>query len=79
MYKSKQYTPLALEDYITSVVYILKHISPQIIIHRISGDAPKDLLVAPKWNLHKKWIINGINKALQQQNVIQGDSYKVGE
>ncbi|MBE5742834.1 MAG: hypothetical protein E7360_05940 [Clostridiales bacterium] len=52
-----------------------KHISPQIIIHRISGDAPKDLLVAPEWNLHKKWIINGINKALQQQNVIQGDSY----
>ena len=67
--------PPSLDDYIKSVVYILKHISPKIIIHRISGDAPKNLLVAPEWNLHKKWIINGINKALEQQNVVQGDSY----
>ncbi|MBR2968132.1 MAG: TIGR01212 family radical SAM protein [Clostridia bacterium] len=75
MYLSGQYTPPTLEEYIRSVVYIIKHISPSLIIHRISGDAPKDLLVAPEWNLHKKWIINGINKVLEQQDVIQGDSY----
>ena len=75
MYLDGQYTPLSLEDYIKSVVYILKHVKPSLIIHRISGDAPKDLLVAPTWNLHKKWIINGINKALEEQDVIQGDSY----
>lgn len=76
MYLNKEYVPLTLEDYIESVVYILKHISPEVVIHRLSGDAPKKLLVAPEWNAHKKWIINGINQALQNQNAFQGDCYK---
>jgi radical SAM superfamily enzyme len=39
-----------------------------VVIHRISGDAPKDLLVAPDWNLHKKWILNGISKKIKRSN-----------
>ncbi len=34
------------------------------MIHRISGDAPKDILVAPKWNVHKMWILHGFEKDL---------------
>ena len=48
------------------------YISPQIVIHRISGDAPKDILVAPSWNLHKKWIMNGIEKRLKEEEIYQG-------
>ena len=50
--------------------YILTHINPNIIIHRISGDAPKDLLVAPSWNVHKKWILNGLDKLMKENNYI---------
>lgn len=35
-------------------------------VHKISWDAPKDLLVASEWNSHKKWIINGIEKYLEE-------------
>jgi len=58
LFLEKKYTPLTLDEYINELKYILTHISKDIVIHRISGDAPKDILVAPEWNKHKKWILN---------------------
>ena len=75
MYKNVSYTPITLDYYIETASYILTHINPKIIIHKISGDAPKDLLVAPSWNLHKKWIINGIDKYLREHDLWQGKYY----
>lgn len=75
MYKNKTYTPISLEYYIETTCYILTHINPSVIIHKISGDAPKDLLLAPDWNLHKKWIMNGIDKYLKENNLYQGMYY----
>lgn len=76
MYKSGKYLPISLEEYLESVSYILTHISPDIVIHRVSGDAPKNLLVAPEWNSHKKWIINGLDKLLKEKDLWQGMEYK---
>ena len=76
MYINGSYTPISLEYYIKCVSYILTHINKNIIIHKISGDAPKDLLVAPSWNKHKKWIINGIYKYLKENNLFQGKYYE---
>lgn len=76
MYKSGTYTPITLEYYLESASYILTHISPKIIIHKISGDAPKNLLLAPEWNLHKKWVMNGLDKILKEKNLYQGMYYK---
>jgi len=72
MYRNKKYSSLSLDEYLENAAYILTHISPDIVIHRISGDAPKDLLVAPDWNSHKKWIMNGLDKLLKEQNLWQG-------
>ena len=75
LYQNNQYTPITLEYYLDCVTYILTHISPSIVIHRVSGDAPKDLLLAPDWNLHKKWILNGLEKKLKEENLWQGKYY----
>ena len=72
MYYDGKYTPLELDDYLNSVVYILTHISPNIVIHRISGDAPKDLLIAPEWNAHKKLVPNGVDRILKEKDLYQG-------
>ena len=72
LYKNKKYTPITLENYLESVVYILTHIDKDIIIHRFSGDAPKDTLIAPDWNTHKKWVLNGLNKIMAERNLFQG-------
>ena len=76
LYQNNQYTPITLEYYLDCVTYILTHISPSFVIHRVSGDAPKDLLLAPNWNLHKKWILNGLEKKLKEENLWQGKYYK---
>ena len=75
MYKNNEYTPITLEYYLDSLCYIISHLNKDIIIHRISGDSPKDLLVAPNWNLHKKWILNGLDKLLKEKDLYQGKFY----
>ena len=76
LYQSGKYIPISLKQYLAECAYVITHINPNIIIHRVSGDAPKDLLVAPSWNLHKKWIINGLDKYLKENNLYQGMFYR---
>ena len=73
--QTDKYVPITLEYYLECVTYVLTHISPDIVIHRVSGDAPKDILIAPHWNSHKKWIINGLDKILREQDLWQGMFY----
>ena len=75
MYYNGSYVPISLEYYLEALTYVITHISPDVIIHRISGDSPKNLLVVPEWNLHKKWVLNGFDKILREQNLWQGKYY----
>ena len=75
LYLSHNYTPITLEYYVENVCKIIKHIRKDIVICRITGDAPKDILVAPEWNSHKKIILNSINHALEKENIFQGQEY----
>ena len=72
MYNNGLYNPISLDYYLNALSYIITHISPDIVIHRVSGDAPKDLLIAPEWNLHKKWILNGLDKLMKDKDIWQG-------
>lgn len=76
MYKNREYEPMSLEYYIEEACFVISHLNPEIVIHKISGDAPKDILIAPSWNLHKKWIMNGIDKYLRENDLWQGKYYK---
>lgn len=75
MYKNNLYTPLTLEEYLESLTFVITHIRPDIVLHRISGDAPKDMLVAPLWNKRKKLVLNGIERILKENNLYQGIYY----
>ncbi len=76
MYKEGIYKPMELDYYIEKAVYILTHINPNVVIHKLSGDAPKDILIAPSWNSHKKPIMNGIHNYLKNNNLYQGKFFK---
>ena len=76
MYENGSYVPISLENYMECLIYVLTHIHPDFVIHRIVGDAPKDLLVAPEWNLHKKLVLNGVEKMMKESNLWQGMYYK---
>ena len=75
LYYSGEYFPISFDYYMDCLVYVLTHINPNVVIHRIVADAPKDLLVAPSWNLHKKWVLNGLDKIMREQNLFQGMYY----
>ena len=72
LYLEGEYEPLKFEDYIKNVIYIITHLKKDIVIHRISGDAPKDILVVPEWNMRKKRILNCVFKTLNDKNLYQG-------
>lgn len=73
MFIRGEYKPLELNDYVEKVCDIILNLRKDIIICRITGDAPKDILVAPSWNSHKKIILNAINKGLEEKNIFQGN------
>ena len=75
MFKRGEYKPIEKDEYIEKLIYIITHLNPNFIIHRISGDAPKDILVAPEWNVHKKQVLNGLDKAMRERDLWQGKFY----
>ena len=76
LYNNGYYKPLDYDDYIDSLLFILTNISPDVIIHRITGDPGKEEFVAPNWMLHKKKILNEIDKIMSSNNLYQGKFYK---
>ena len=60
------------DDYINVVADALEIIPPDITIHRLTGDAPRDLLIAPLWSRDKKSVLNGINMELKKRGTMQG-------
>ena len=74
-YRQGLYTPIEMDTYTDRAVYALTHISPDIIVHRITGDCPKNILVAPKWNKDKNAVISEINTKMQTMVVKQGCFY----
>lgn len=75
LYKSGDYIPLSLEEYMYDLLYVVTHLSPNMIIHRICADAPKNILVAPEWNAHKKWVLNGFENKMRELELMQGCFY----
>ena len=73
LYNSGEYKPLELDEYVNKVCDIISNLRKDIVVCRITGDAPKDILVAPSWNAHKKIILNSITRELDKRNIFQGD------
>ncbi len=72
MYEEKSYTPPTLSEYADMASELIARISPKVILHRITGDCPKERLVAPEWNKDKNEIISRINYALTKKGYSQG-------
>ena len=75
MYQNGEYAPPSMTEYIDSAVYILTHISPSVIVHRLTGDCPRDMLIAPEWNRSKTEVINNIVFKMQKDSLHQGCEY----
>lgn len=71
-YKQQPFPLLTKEEYIEVVVKQLEYLPANMIIQRLTGDAVKELLIAPTWTLNKTTVLNDIDKAMVTQNTWQG-------
>ena len=71
-YKQGKVKVLSLEEYINILFSCIERIPENIVIHRITGDAPKAFLVAPLWSGDKKKVLNTINREMNNRNIKQG-------
>lgn len=61
-----------MEEYVHIIADCIEIIPPHIVIHRLTGDAPRELLLEPLWSCNKKLVLNSIQKELKLRNSWQG-------
>lgn len=66
------FTVLSQEAYTDILIHCLEILSPDIVIHRLTGDGPKDLLLAPLWSCNKRNVLNTLHKTMKQRGTYQG-------
>ena len=75
IYQSTPFWTPTLEEFLSLLGQCISELRPDIVIHRITGDGPKDLLIAPLWTGHKRLVLNSIHKYLKEQDLWQGKTY----
>ncbi|MEN6463416.1 MAG: TIGR01212 family radical SAM protein [Syntrophomonas sp.] len=70
---------LTKEEYVDLVVKTLEIIPPHMIIHRLTGDGPRKLLIGPEWSLKKHSVLNSIEACLKERNTWQGRLFPASE
>ena len=76
-YATNPFPLFDLEEYCDFVIDCLEILPPDMVIHRLTGDGPRKLLLAPLWSTDKKRVLNTINKRLAERDTWQGKYYMV--
>lgn len=75
-YEKTGFPVFSLEEYCDMVIDCLELLPPSMVIHRITGDGPKKLLIAPLWSSDKKRVLNTIQHRFRERNTWQGRLYR---
>ena len=74
-YEKCLFKALSMDDYINRVIGMIEKLPPETVIYRITGDGPRNSLIAPLWSLNKKNVLNSITKEFARRNTYQGKEY----
>lgn len=75
-YLEGRFSVYTMEEYLDILIDCLEHLSPDIVIHRLTGDGPKDLLMAPLWSSKKRTVLNTLHHECKIRHAYQGRLYK---
>ena len=78
-YRAGHFQTMEMEEYFDILFACLDRLPPDMVIHRLTGDGPKKLLLAPLWTANKKLVLNELNRQLERRNIIQGSAYLPGQ
>lgn len=71
-YETTGFSVLTEEEYIDLILNCIERLRPDIVVHRITGDGPKDQLIAPLWSSAKRSVLNHIHHEMKLKNSWQG-------
>lgn len=74
-YNRGLFKTLSMDEYIDILCDSIEILPKNVVIHRLTGDGDKKLLVAPLWSADKKRVLNSINKTFRERNIVQGSKY----
>lgn len=72
LYEEDPFPLFSLEEYVDFVITCLEHLPPTMVIHRLTGDGPKRLLIAPSWSADKKRVLNAFTRRFRERGTWQG-------
>ena len=76
LYENGELKFLSQEDYIDLICKGIAMLPQDMVVHRLTGDAPRNLLIGPMWSLKKWEVLNAIDKALEENDIYQGKDFK---
>ncbi len=75
-YRQHPFHVLSLEEYLKITGQCIANLRPDIVIHRLTGDGPRALLLAPVWSADKRHVLNQMHAYLKQNDIWQGKEFK---
>jgi uncharacterized protein len=72
IYRSGAFSLMSREDYVCLLVDFLERLSPEITVHRLTGETYRELTVAPEWSVNKIGLLNAIQQELERRETWQG-------
>lgn len=75
VYRETPFPVPDMETYFRVLGTCICHLRPDIVIHRLTGDGPKSLLIAPLWTGNKRLVLNSLQKYFREENIWQGKNY----
>lgn len=77
-YESGKYRPVSMTEYASLITDFLEHLSPHVLVQRISKDCGLDGKIVPEWNTHRFLVGPRVEKLMMIRGTKQGSSYKLG-
>lgn len=78
-YLKGNFKTLSLDEYTKCIEAVLKVLPKNMVIHRITGDGPKELLISPMWSTNKRMVLNHLHHSFKEDFIHQGDFFKDGD
>ncbi len=75
LYEQHPFPVFSMEEYVDLVISCTELLRPDMVIHRLTGDGPKKLLIAPLWSCAKRQVLNTIHQEFKRRNTWQGRQY----
>ena len=68
-YEKGLFRTLLFDEYIDLLADCVRLLPKDMIVHRLTGDGPKNLLIAPMWSADKKRVMNAIHQRLKKEGL----------